>query len=354
MVRAEGAQPWHKKQAHAMQQADIAKLYPPKALHPELFAPSEVDGWFVPELRQALAKWQQTGNRSDIDVAAIPGLRLEAPGVVSFDCLNPSVCDKLLAEAKHYADSGLPQRAPNSMNNYGVVLTEIGMRPSFDEMLKRYTAGLGSLFFGEDDVRPSQIDGKLRGQMNACWMVLTAADVCTNPLCLAGKPAELENWGGDTLNDHHTFIVRYRPDEDRHLDMHVDECDVTFNFGLCDNSDFTGSELAFCGMFGTSAHRKHLHTYSHVKGRCVLHSGKRRHGALNVETGERASLIMWTKSTVFRRTAAYKKRWGHSATIESESESPDRICLSYTHDRDFFSLRRKLGDAVGVVPPGED
>lgn len=350
-----------------MQQADIAKLYPPKALHPELFAPSSVDEWFVPEMRQALAKWQQTGDRRDIDVAAIPGLRLEAPGVVSFDCLHPSVCDKLLAEAKHYSDSGLPQRAPNSMNNYGVVLTEIGLRPSFDAMLKRYTAGLGALFFGEDDVRPNLIDGEWRtpSRLRLCpffaaWpvslSVKSKADVRAILVfrASAAKPAELENWGGDTLNDHHTFIVRYRPDEDRHLDMHVDECDVTFNFGLCDNSDFTGSELAFCGMYGSVNHRKHLHTYSHVKGRCVLHSGKRRHGALNVETGLRASLIMWTKSTVFRRTAAYKKRWGNAATVEAETDVPDRICLSYTHDRDFFSLRRKLGDAVGVVPPGED
>lgn len=119
LVRAEGSQPWHKKQARAMQQADIAKLYPPKALHPELFEPERVDDWFVPELRDALAKWMVTGDRKDIEVAKIPDLRLEAPGVVSFKCLNPDVCDKLLAEAKHYSESGMPQRAPNSMNNYG-------------------------------------------------------------------------------------------------------------------------------------------------------------------------------------------------------------------------------------------
>ena len=62
---------------------------------------------------------------------------------------------------------------------------------------RRFTAGLGALFFGDDDVRPTAIDG---------------------------RPADLENWGGGSLDDHHTFIVRYRPDEDRHLDLHVDEC----------------------------------------------------------------------------------------------------------------------------------
>lgn len=131
-------------------------------------------------------------------------------------------------------------------------------------------------------------------------------------------------------------------------------CDVTFNFGLCDPGSFTGSDLAFCGMFGSPEHRKHLHTYSHVKGRCVLHSGKRRHGALNVESGERASLIMWTHSASFRKTEGYRRRWGPRAVIEPERELPDRICLSYTHDRDFEGLRERLGDNTGVSPPSSE
>jgi len=52
--------------------------------------------------------------------------------------------------------------------------------------------------------------------------------------------------------------------------MHVDECDVTFNFGLTDSAAFTGSDLVFCGMFGSEQPRKHLHTYSHVKVRETL------------------------------------------------------------------------------------
>ena len=125
----------------------------------------------------------------------------------------------------------------------------------------------------------------------------------------------------------------------------------TFNIGLSDSGDYTGSDLAFCGMIGSDSLRKHVKTYSHQKGRCVLHSGKRRHGALNVVKGERASLIMWTKSPAFRRTDAYKRRWGREAEIRPERGEPDRVCLSYTHDRDFERLRRKLGDATGNAPP---
>jgi len=39
--------------------------------------------------------------------------------------------------------------------------------------VQRYTAGLGALFFGEDDVRPAKI---------------------------GGDDTHLENWGGDSLN----------------------------------------------------------------------------------------------------------------------------------------------------------
>ena len=111
LVRPEGAEPWRKPPV----EVDTASVYPPIAMHTDIFDPALVDDWFVPELRSALAEWQRTGNVSSIDMTAIPGLRLEAPGVVSFECLQPDFCDKLLEEARHYSDCGLPQRAPNSM-----------------------------------------------------------------------------------------------------------------------------------------------------------------------------------------------------------------------------------------------
>ena len=189
-ARLETQEPWHKKQERGMQEARTAVLYPPRALHPELFEPSKVDEWFSPALRQALSKWQETRDVRDIDVASIPGLRLEAPGVVSFECLLPAVCDKILSEATHYSNSGLPQKAPNSMNRYGLVLNEIGLRASFDAILHRFMAALGALFFGAGDQRLSTV---------------------------LGNAADLQNWGGSSLSDHHTFIVRYRADEDRRV-----------------------------------------------------------------------------------------------------------------------------------------
>ena len=32
-----------------------------------------------------------------------------------------------------------------------------------------------------------------------------------------GKEVETEDWGGSTLDDHHSFIVQYRPSDDKPL-----------------------------------------------------------------------------------------------------------------------------------------
>jgi len=90
-------------------------------------------------------------------------------------------------------------------------------------------------------------------------------------------------------------------------------------------------------MFDSDSHRKYHHTYKHVKGRCVVHSGKRRHGALDIEKGERASLIMWTKSQSYRKTYDYQRR--NSSGLRHGQA--DRVCLSYTHDPDYKKLTPK-------------
>merc|ERR1712227_1182049 len=82
------------------------------------------------------------------------------------------------------------------------------------------------------------------------------------------------------------------------------------------------------------SHRKHVVTYSHRKGRCVVHAGKRRHGALEIQKGDRSSLIMWTKSEGFQQTPEYRTKLKRVA----ELGVPDRICLSYTHDQDYGRL----------------
>mmetsp|Transcript_5355 Transcript_5355/g.14901 ORF Transcript_5355/g.14901 Transcript_5355/m.14901 type:complete len:637 (-) Transcript_5355:228-2138(-) len=286
--------------------------HPQKSLHADLFDPEKWSQWVDPRLLDCLAAWRNCGkaNASLVDLNSFEGCKVEAHGIISFPALNDEFCRLLLEEVANYRQSGLPSRAPNSMNNYGLVLNEIGMRPVFSRLLKEVFQPIGARLFGDDSDRVETVGGVAVGT---------------------------ENWGGSTLNDHHSFIVQYRPSDDKHLDMHIDECDVTFNFGITPHENFEGNDLTFCGMMYADNHRRYHHTYKHVKGRCVVHSGKRRHGALDIEKGERASLIMWTKSTSFRRKPEYRK-------VQSGglNRGPaDRVCLSYTHDPDYKKLTPK-------------
>ena len=53
--------------------------------------------------------------------------------------LKLDFCDKFLAEIDNYFASGLPIRRPNSMNNYGLIVNEIGMEPSITALQHVYT-----------------------------------------------------------------------------------------------------------------------------------------------------------------------------------------------------------------------
>ena len=146
-------------------------------------------------------------------------------------------------------------------------------------------------------------------------------------------PIEASNF-----NDHHSFIVRYTAGEDLGLDMHTDDSDVTFNICL-GNSNFTGATLVFCGMFGSSNHRIQTHTYHHEIGRAILHLGSRRHGAENILKGTRQNLIVWNHNFAYRASERYHQKQHHMSQYQKEERQPDRICLSYTHDRDYTKYK---------------
>ena len=143
---------------------------------------------------------------------------------------------------------------------------------------------------------------------------------------------------GEQLDSHHSFLVKYRADEDRGLDMHTDDADITFN--VCLGHQFTGATLSFCGMIGTATHRKLSHTYNHEVGRAVLHLGSRRHGADDIAEGERVNLIVWSHNSKWRASDEYLRLGQHHGPHYAvESAPPDVVCLSFTHDRDFEKHR---------------
>jgi thiol-disulfide isomerase/thioredoxin len=265
--------------------AQRAQRYTP--LHRELFAATFDDAWLADGFRAALA---------DGSEAALRGvLREEVAGrVFSFEMLRPDFCARLLDELANYEASGLPVARPNSMNNYGVIVNQIGMRPLIDDLQRKCVLPLTKLLF------PKQ---------------------------------------GSAFDKHHSFMVKYKSGEDRGLDMHHDDSDVTLN--VCLGREFTGATLSFCGGFGHADHRRHVHTYAHVIGRAIVHLGTHRHGADDIVSGERYNLIVWSTGP-WRETDEYKA--GQQRNHHGEGE-PDPICLSYTHDPDFGEYKE--------YPPGK-
>mmetsp|Transcript_53577 Transcript_53577/g.138569 ORF Transcript_53577/g.138569 Transcript_53577/m.138569 type:complete len:369 (+) Transcript_53577:191-1297(+) len=205
----------------------------------------------------------------------------------------------LLAEVEHAQQTNREQLdRPNGMNRYGIVLNQLGLEPLITALQREHLAPLqGSLF-----------------------------------------PEE-----GSTCDDHHCFIVRYKAGEDVGLDMHEDDADVTLN--VCLGKEFEAATLSFCGLAADDNHRKFAHTYSHEKGRAVIHLGRHRHGADDIASGERVNFILWSTSSAYRASEAYLRHRRHSAT----AEQPDPICLSYTHDSDHTKYAKKPSSEEAIA-----
>ncbi|KAK7248893.1 procollagen-lysine 5-dioxygenase [Aureococcus anophagefferens] len=148
------------------------------------------------------------------------------------------------------------------MNNYGVIVNDVGLEP----------------------------------------FVKALQDKVCGPLAQALFKAHPHGHPAADFDSTHSFIVKYRGDEDPHLDVHTDDSDVTFN--ACLGRDFEGCGLVFCGMIGAKDHRQHCKTYEHRVGTCVCHLGSKRHGADDITRGERLNLIVWNHGLAFASPGA--------------------------------------------------
>eukprot|EP00929_Paragymnodinium_shiwhaense_P082452 TRINITY_DN43443_c0_g1_i1.p1 TRINITY_DN43443_c0_g1~~TRINITY_DN43443_c0_g1_i1.p1 ORF type:complete len:339 (+),score=68.27 TRINITY_DN43443_c0_g1_i1:54-1070(+) len=251
--------------------------YTPLRKHKELFDTSQgwKDEWFVPEFLEAM--------KTDTDAAWSKVIEELLPGrAYCCNMFTLDFCDMLMEEVDNFAATGLPARRPNSMNNYGIILNEIGWKPMVNQLQQMVLAKVSERF----------------------WPHIAP------------------------LDNHHTFIVRYKENEDLGLDMHTDDSDITFN--VCLGREFTGAPLTFCGIMGDSDHRKCSYTFHHKRGGCVFHLGRLRHGAGDIVSGERLNLIVWNHSSKYRKSEEYT-----DPDYVKEEGPPDAVCLSYTHDRDY-------------------
>lgn len=269
--------------------------------HPELFSAWKSDVYdpkFL-DLMEEIKKGASMESLLEKDL-----LHKEVDGVFSFPMFNLLFCDKFLEEVDNYFASGLPIRRPNSMNNYGLIVNEIGLEDAITHFQQNYILLLAKLLY------PKQ---------------------------------------GAAFHAHHSFMVEYKAGHDLGLDMHTDDSDVTLN--VCLGRQFQGAGLTFCGQMGQADHRQFSTQYQHKRGRAVIHLGTKRHGADDITEGERNNLIIWNHNLDYRQTQDYLQH-----DYFKEAAVPDTRCLSYTHDRDYEAFLdvpagRKRPESGGWCPP---
>jgi hypothetical protein len=298
--------------ADTMAARGVASLLLPVAHSPLVMRRSPhhiLPEWIVPALRPCFDDHTMlTSSSQELDWKSL--VTEVGPGIYAFSLFTPEFCDLFVQEVDSFEATSLPCRRPNTMNRLGLVVNDIGFEPFMTEIVERLVA----------------------------------------PMCKALYPDELVTCA---LDHHHSFVVRYRNDDDKSgadggsnkndnnkedgnkgLDMHHDASEATLNVCL-GRDNFTSGGLRFCGRYGDSNHRASSLVYSHTKGRAVLHLGRHRHGADDICMGERMNLIIWARNSAYRGAAAF----GHVPVDGSPHEKaigePDRLCLSKANDRDY-------------------
>ncbi|KAJ4916447.1 putative PKHD-type hydroxylase [Raphanus sativus] len=220
--------------------------------------------FFVPSFLDAVSQPTEERLRSAIVRSA--------PGIYTFDMLQPRFCEMLLAEVEHMEkwvyDSRSTIMRPNTMNRFGVVLDDFGFESMLQKLVDDFISPLSQVLFPEVS--------------------------------------------GTGLDSHHGFIVEYGKDRDTDLGFHVDDSEVSLN--VCLGKQFSGGELYFRGVrcdhhVNSESGENENYDYSHVPGRAILHRGRHRHGAKATTSGHRVNLILWCRSSTFREMKSYQREF---------------------------------------------
>ena len=204
--------------------------------------------------------------RRFLDATEPLGTIRESPrGVFTFPALTPTLCRLLREELDHFERSGMPRARPNTMNDDGVLLHELGLCENLlDPLLREYIAPMARALY-----HPRAVPG-----------------------C-------------DTLDHHRSFSVSYdattAAGKDADLAYHFDDAEVTINVCVSPREAFDGGELLFGGVEGEagSSHARRCPRF-HREGVAVMHAGKHCHEAMPTTEGRRTNLIAWCRSSARR------------------------------------------------------
>ncbi|XP_066510614.1 2-oxoglutarate and iron-dependent oxygenase domain-containing protein 2 isoform X2 [Hoplias malabaricus] len=212
-----------------------------------------------------------------------------APRVYRFPVFTKDFCRDFVEELEHFEKSEAPKGRPNTMNNYGILLNELG----FDEGL-----------------------------------VTPLRELYLRPLCALLYP----DCGGQWLDSHKAFVVKYAMHEDVDLSYHYDNAEVTLNVSL--GEDFTEGNLYFGDMKEVPLSETECVEVEHRVMEGLLHRGQQMHGALPITSGERRNLIVWMRASHQRRslcpmcgrTPCLQPSLGFGDGFTSEDDPPAGTC----------------------------
>ncbi|XP_067262456.1 2-oxoglutarate and iron-dependent oxygenase domain-containing protein 2 isoform X1 [Chanodichthys erythropterus] len=239
-----------RRQNHKLESAEraatIKEIYTP--LHQHVYHLQE--SFLAPELLQ-MVKYCAS---SDATVEGL--LKLiqteAAPRVYRFPVFREEFCKELIEELEHFEQSDAPKGRPNTMNNYGILLNELGFDESFITPLREvYLRPLTALLYSD---------------------------------C-----------GGSCLDSHKAFVVKYAMREDLELCYHYDNAEVTLNVSL--GKEFTEGNLFFGDMRQVPLSETECVEVEHHVTEGLLHRGQHMHGALPISSGTRWNLIIWMRAS---------------------------------------------------------
>ncbi|NWI36974.1 OGFD2 protein, partial [Picathartes gymnocephalus] len=229
--------------------AIISRCYRPK--HPEVYTLQ--DSFLAPEFLEIVRFCTSPG-------ADLQGLLsyLESfsdKRIYRLPVFTEEFCQAFVDELENFEQSDMPKGRPNTMNNYGVLLNELGMdEPFLTPLRERLLQPLTALLYPE--------------------------------------------LGGACLDSHKAFVVKYSLHEDLDLSSHYDNAEVTLNVSL--GKEFTEGNLYFGDFNQDPRPVPQYIEVEHVRGRGLLHRGGQIHGALPIASGQRWNLIVWMRSSAIR------------------------------------------------------
>jgi hypothetical protein len=223
-----------------------------KPLKSELFGPLRAE--FLDQRFVAAVEEARAGRQFDASVLQSLG----GGRAFSLPVFSKAFCDMLLAELDNFLLSGLPQRAPNTMNKRGVLLDDLGMTPWLDQLRSEYAQPLADALFPNWAVAKG---GNVLDSHRAFTVAYESGEVLffdKNSFIFMKGFFEKKSWkmcsnlAFFALN-YFLFLYRYahfvtlESWDNSGLHVHFDNAEVTLNVSL--NEDYDGGDLVFRYFF---------------------------------------------------------------------------------------------------------